>query len=137
MPKGGRQPGAGRPKGSKNKDTLEKELVRERVRLKVSEYVDPLVEAQVAQALGIKYLVTRDAKTGKFTRVSGRGLSRRNQDREVIEVWEKDPSTQAFTDLMNRAIDKPKEQAQEVEVTGNWDVLAARLASARPKPKTT
>jgi hypothetical protein len=37
---------------------------------------------------------------------------------EVIEVWEKDPSVQAFTDLMNRTIDKPIEQ-MAVDATGS------------------
>ena len=37
---------------------------------------------------------------------------------EIIEVWEKDPSVQAFTDLMNRTLDKPAEQ---VKVTGADD----------------
>ena len=32
---------------------------------------------------------------------------------------------------MNRAIDRPKEQKQEVEVTGNRDELAANLMRAR------
>jgi len=50
---------------------------------------------------------------------------------EIIEVWEKDPKVQAFTDLMNRCIDKPKEQKQEVAVAGNWDELAANLMRAR------
>ena len=48
-------------------------------------------------------------------------------------MWEKDPSVQAFADLLNRALDKPKEQEQEVklQVEGDWDKLAARLSSAR------
>jgi hypothetical protein len=29
----------------------------------------------------------------------------------------KDPSTAAFTDLMNRAFDKPKEQEQDITLT--------------------
>jgi hypothetical protein len=69
--------------------------------------------------------------TGKFTRVSGRSLAHHNKQQEIIEVWEKDPNVQAFTDLMNRCIDKPKEQKQEVEVAGNWDELAANLMRAR------
>jgi hypothetical protein len=42
----------------------------------------------------------------------------------VIEVWTKDPSTQAFTDLMNRAIDKPKEQRQQIGVEVSDTTLA-------------
>ena len=42
----------------------------------------------------------------------------------------KDPSVQAFTDLMNRAIDKPKEQELEVKLAGDWDQRVARLLKA-------
>jgi hypothetical protein len=38
---------------------------------------------------------------------------------DIIEVWEKDPSVSAFTDLMNRALDKPKEQEQEIDLQAN------------------
>ena len=37
----------------------------------------------------------------------------------MIEIWEKEPSAQAYTDLMNRYMDKPKEQAQELDVKGD------------------
>jgi hypothetical protein len=30
---------------------------------------------------------------------------------EVGEIWTRDPDTNAFTDLMNRALDKPTEPA--------------------------
>ncbi len=36
----------------------------------------------------------------------------------IIEVWEKEPSIQAFTDLMNRAIDKPAETVQATVTVG-------------------
>jgi hypothetical protein len=58
-------------------------------------------------------------------------LAHHNKQQEIIEVWEKDPNVQAFMDLMNRCIDKPKEQKQEVEVAGNWDELVANLMRAR------
>jgi len=76
-----------------------------------------LIDAQMANAEGIKYLVVRDAKSGKFLRVS-EGVAKLADGEELIEVWEKDPSIQAFSDLMNRALDKPKEQEQEVSLNG-------------------
>ena len=54
---------------------------------------------------------------------------------ETLEVWEKDPNVRAFTDLLSRALDRSKEQQQDVHMDGNWDELAAMLASARTKPK--
>jgi hypothetical protein len=95
---------------------IPKAVVREAVRVAIQPHVKALVEAQVAQACGIKYLVVRDAD-GKFKRIGKSGLEELLAAGEVIvEVWEKDPSTAAFTDLMNRAIDRPKEQEQEIIV---------------------
>ena len=45
-------------------------------------------------------------------------------------------SIQAFTDLMNRALDKPKEQELEVSVRGELD-LVQRLAAARLAARST
>lgn len=82
-----------------------------------------MVEAQVANAMGIKYLVAREKKSGKFIEVTEaqvKGiLSGKDDTLEMLEVWEKQPSVQAFTDLMNRTLDKPAEQVQaEVRQTG-------------------
>lgn len=111
--KGGARPGAGRKKGGKNASTISKEQAREAVRTIVLREIEALVGAQLANAKGIKYLVVREKSSGKFVRVA-EARARVSKDEEVIEVWEKDPSVQAFTDLLNRAIDKPKEQEQEV-----------------------
>ncbi len=73
--------------------------------------LEPLVSAQIANASGLKYLVARDKRTGKFERVS-EAMARLANNEEHIEVWEKDPSVQAFTDLLNRAVDKPIEQVE-------------------------
>jgi len=86
-------------------------------------HLDEMVSAQVAHAKGLKYLVTRDAKTGKFTRVSREMMDKLLEagDEDAlarVEVWEKEPSVQAFTDLLNRALDKPKEQEQEIRHAG-------------------
>lgn len=93
----------------------------------------PLVEAQVQHAKGLRYLVVRDKKSGKFLRVSeAMAKERLGTDEELVEVWEKDPNVQAFSDLLNRALDKPKEQEQEVKVTGSDDLIA-RLHAARAR----
>ena len=107
---GGKRKNSGRPKG---KNTIEKEVLREELRALVAPKLKALVSAQIEQALGLKYLVCRDPKTGKFERIAA---SQVKGKAGVIEVWEKDPSQAAFADLMNRTIDKPKEQH---EVTGD------------------
>lgn len=132
---GGKRPGAGRPKGSRGVKTLDKLAARELVRQRVTAALGPLIEAQIANAKGLKYLVTRDKHSGKFIRVT-EAMARLKQgdSEEHIEVWEKDPSVQAFTDLMNRALDKPKEQPMELEVTTRVaEERVERLVSARKR----
>jgi hypothetical protein len=119
--------GGGMPKGKVTKRGLDKEAARARLRELVMQHMDGLVEAQVANAQGIKYLVARDKKTGKFRRLSEDALSvlegETGEEREVVEVWEKDPNVSAFTDLLNRTIDKPIEQVNvdaHVEGVYRW-----------------
>ena len=106
-----------------------KAVVREAARVAIQPHVKALVEAQVAQACGIKYLMARNAK-GEFKRVADVGPEELDallaDGNTIIEVWTKDPSTPAFTDLMNRAIDKPKEQEQDV-VIHDADKMLERL----------
>lgn len=124
MARGGKRPGAGKPKGYKHVKTLDKLAAREFVRAFVTAHLQPMLEAQVAHATGLKYLVIRDKKTGKFQRV-GEALARQAQGSadEVIEVWEKDPSIAAFTDLANRCLDKPAEQEQAVALSGRLEIV--------------
>lgn len=116
MPHGGRRPGAGKPKGYKHQHTMDKAAAREFVRQRVTEALEGMLASQIAHAQGLKYLVARNTKTGKFERVTPAMLDAADDALQArIEVWEKDPSVQAFTDLLNRALDKP---AEHVEVTG-------------------
>jgi hypothetical protein len=114
---GGARPNSGPKKGAIYRKTVDKLLAREELRRIVIDNLGPMVEAQVAASRGLKYLVTRDRKTGKFIRVT-EAMARVKQDsdkEEIIEVWEKDPSTHAFDSLVNQAIDAP---ARQVAVTG-------------------
>jgi hypothetical protein len=122
MPRGGKRPGAGRKKGYKEKQTLDKEVLREQLRARVAAALNPMTDAQIANAQGIKYLVAREKKTGKFKKLSeAEAIIAMGQesDTEVIEVWEERPNVQAFTDLLNRTIDKPIEQVN-ADVKGDF-----------------
>ena len=70
MGHGGRRPGAGKKKGYKHTRTLEKEAAGALLREMVSVELEPLVAAQIHDALGVKHLMFRDAKTGWFERVT-------------------------------------------------------------------
>lgn len=132
---GGARPGAGRKKGGKNQSTLSKEEGKAVLRALVMESMRPMVEAQVANAQGLKYLVTRDKKSGKFVKVS-EAMARAMTDAgesDQIEIWEKEPSVPAFTDLVNRALGKPVEEV-EMRVSVEQEVLA-RLEAGRKHAK--
>jgi hypothetical protein len=106
-------------KGGRHKSplTLDKLAAREFVRRRVTAELGPMIDAQIANAKGINYLVTRDPKTKQFTRVTpSMALAANEAQAAQIEVWEKDPSVPAFTDLLNRALDKPAEQKQELDL---------------------
>lgn len=117
-------------KGAKYKPTITKEAAREALRAIVLREIDSMTAAQIAHAKGLKYLVTRNKKTGKFERVTKERMEHllthpeSDDDLETIEVWDKDPSTPAFTDLLNRALDKPKEQEQEIRLSGDVNIVS-------------
>lgn len=122
--------GRGRPKGSRSKETISKELAREALREVVMEHMYEMVEAQIAQAKGLKFVVTRDA-TGKFQRLTQETFAAAAEEGR-IEVWEKEPSTAAFTDLMNRTLDKPAEQEQTIRIAGEAELIQ-KLTDARQR----
>jgi hypothetical protein len=124
----------GRPPGAKNQDTLSKEMAREALREIVMREMEPMILAQISHAKGLSYFVGRD-RLGKFKKLTSDEAQKAlyeggSSEYTVVEVWEKDPSVQAFTDLMNRALDKPKEQEQVINLKGSVDIVE-RLQAAR------
>lgn len=140
MPRGGKRPNAGAKKGSKHAATLSKEAAREALRQRVLRDMEPMVAAQIAHAQGISHFMLRDPKTGKFERITELDQIQQALNADDAKegssyyIWTKDPSVQAFTDLMNRALDKPKEQEQELKVTGD-DALIAALMRGRERAR--
>lgn len=134
---GGKRTGAGKPKGHQAQATLDKIAAREFVRQRVTAQLGPLLDAQLANALGLKYFVTRDAKTGKFVRVT-QAMARAAKGLETVEVWEKDPSVNAFQYLLDRALDRPAEQEIPIKVrTEDADARVALLVAARKRVDET
>ena len=135
MPHGGRRPNSGPKKGAKYRPTITKEQGREATRQLVMASLGPMVRAQIAHAQGIGHLFARD-KTGKFTKIENEAEATRllleGTEGEHYWIFMKDPSVQAFTDLLNRALDKPKEQEQEIRLTG-LDELHERLDRGRQR----
>ncbi len=121
MPRGGKRAGAGTKRGRRWASTMEKALAREETRRFIQQHIPAMLRAQIANAIGIGHLYTRDRK-GKFTRIEDASqidrLLSEGEEGKTYWIFAKDPSTQAFSDLMNRAIDKPAEQ---MKVTGAED----------------
>lgn len=124
MPRGGKRPNSGPKKGTKYASTLSKEAARELLRQRVLQDMEPMVAAQVAHAQGLSHFLLRDPKSGKFERLTDVDQIQRALNAAGAEegrsyyIWTKDPSVQAFTDLLNRALDKPKEQEQDIKHSG-------------------
>jgi hypothetical protein len=118
--RGGARPGAGQKKGAKWPSTIAKENARELVRQLITAELEPVVRAHITNAQGTKYLVTRNAKTGKFERVSKERMEQLlesgDKELELVEVYDKDPSVEAFKTLLDRALDKPQEPDQNINV---------------------
>jgi len=87
--KGGRQPGAGRPKGKKNQSTIDKEKIAELYKQKILANVENLYNKQLQLANGVSYLY----KITKYWEGNGKNkvLKRRKpklvEDRAEIEAY--------------------------------------------------
>jgi hypothetical protein len=133
---GGRRPGAGRPKGSKTAETLAKEAAREVVRKQVIAELEPLIEAQIVAAMGDSHCFARDTATSQWRLIEDERLAARAEathaDGNFIRIFTADPSVRAFADLMDRALDKPRRQEQEIKVSGAVDIVHRLMAARRP-----
>lgn len=140
---GGARPGAGRKKGGFNESTLRKQAIRERILARFEADADDIYEAQRAQALGTKFLVARDRKTGKFIPVNEEQtrLLLESGQADTLEIWDRPPSTQAAQFLADRAIDRPTEHHEHTGADGGdilvsvTDVLRQRHDKHRPTPQ--
>jgi len=138
-PKGHRRYGGGMRKGQKTRKTLEKEAALALLRQKVTEQIEPLLEAQIDNAIGIKHFMLRDPKSGRFQRITDEDTIERalNEGEEGSHFWiyTKDPSVQAFTDLMNRTIGKPAEHVDvgSGSIQIRWMDTEERLLAGRKR----
>ena len=117
MPRGGARSKSGPTKGTKYAPSIRKAEAREPHRRVIEQFALRMIRSQVAAAIGIGQVYSRD-QHGKFTRIENESVAHQllTEGTEGKDYWlfMKDPSTAAFTDLMNRAFDKPKEQEQDI-----------------------
>lgn len=129
MPKGqhgGARPNSGPKKGTVYAPTREKAIARDALRAIIDKHMEEMTEAQIKHAKGIKYLVKRSRLGGKFEKVTAEDLDSvlalQEDGSIILEIWDKDPSIQAYTDLMNRHVDKPAEPEQAHKITGDLTI---------------
>lgn len=108
----------GGKKGRRWLATMEKALVREETRKYIQQHMPAMLRSQIAHAIGIGHVYTRDAH-GKFSRIEDENEMERllSEGVEDTDYWifAKDPSVQAFSVLLDRTLDQaPK----PVELTG-------------------
>lgn len=110
----------GKQKGYKAPQTIEREEARKYLRDRVISELDPMLTAQIASAKGINHFFLRDPKTKQFSRIEDpdtiQAALNMGQEGSYYWIFTKDPSAQAFKDLMDRTLDRPKEH---VELTGS------------------
>ena len=119
----------GPKKGAVYQKTLDKVAAREALRAIVIRDMDKLVRAQLQNALGLSHLFMRD-ETGKFVQITDpkmiETVLNAGEEGKYFYIHTKDPSIQAFTDLMNRALDKPAEQEQQHTLSGKLELVVKK-----------
>jgi len=98
----------------------------------------PLLEAQEARALGLVHFMLRDPASGEWKRLTDPDEIKqamndpRAESGSTYRIHTKDPDGKDITDVLNRIIDKPKEQAQEL-IVSDGDKVRERINALRPK----
>lgn len=117
----------GKPKGYKAPATLEKEAARDALRQIILKHMEDMTAAQIAHSKGVSYMVLRHPD-GSFTRATDEAQidAACASGAHAFQIFTQAPNTQAYTDLMNRALDKPKEQEIEVKHDGRLEVVVKK-----------
>lgn len=136
--RGGKRPGAGTKRGRLWRRTMEKALVREETRKLIQRHLPAMLRSQIAHAIGIGHLYTRDDH-GKFSRIvdqdeMDRLLSQGVQDHDYW-IFSKDPSVQAFAVLLDRTLDQAPKPIELTGPGGQPLELSLRLTAARGRVK--
>lgn len=132
--KGGARPGSGRPKGSKNPETITREAAAKIFKDRVAKNVDRLFNSQLDLAVGEKYLmvVHTNGKGSRIKRettiVTDIELIKKfldeeleNTDSDYYYMTTKPANNQALEGMLNRSFGKA---AESLDVTSNGETLS-------------
>jgi len=121
MPRGGKRPNSGPKPGAIYKPTLEKQALRDRYTARMQERFDTLSDVQYETACGVSQFVYRD-EAGRFKVIDDPDeLRARCSMGEAIRIFTRLPNAQAQTDILNRLLDKPKDQPLDVNLNHQID----------------
>ena len=127
-------PGGGRPKGTKDPHTRDKDAQRALYAQGVFAAQAAIQRAQIQSAIGLVHVFLRD-KEGKWTRCEDPEqieTALNSGDPNCYMLSTKDPNVAAAKDLFDRALDKPTEHV-DMQVSGGLDLRKARLAAGRAR----
>lgn len=128
----------GKPKGYKAPSTLAKEAAREHLRIRLTGEIDTFVDALVSRAIGVRYFVTRNKKTGKYELVTNPKqviAALNGEDENIGEFYTDKPDIAAIKEALDRMVDKAKEQEQEVKLTGDAELIESLIAGRQRAAK--
>jgi hypothetical protein len=122
----------GPQKGATYKPTITKAMAREEARLYIQQHMPRMITSQVEAACGVAHLMLRN-EDGTWAKAPANMTAEQmlevlNGDQGRYYIATKDPNTQAFNTLTAYALDKPKEQEQEILVRSE---VGTRLETAR------
>jgi hypothetical protein len=133
--KGEKTPGSGIKKGQKHQGTLEKDAAREALRQQITARLEPITDAQLDHAAGVSYMVLRNTD-GTYTRATNveQVDAALAVGETAFKLFTQAPNPQAYNTLLAYAVDRPKEQPQQVELKGTVnvvEVLRSRFAKRK------
>lgn len=118
---GGARPGAGRKKGQKNPETIEREAIGKEIKLRIAQQAQRLVDAQLGVALGNSFLFCVSYEgTGKDRKKVVEQVTdietiraylndelNQQGDEEYYYVTTEKPDSKAIDSLLDRAFGRP------------------------------
>lgn len=129
--RGGKRPGAGRPVGSQDPQTIERERVLEAMKTRIAKTADKLLNSQMNLAQGVQmlYCITANEKgirskpeliTSQTTIESYLAGELEDDDKEYYFITTERPDNRALDSLFDRTFGKSKES---LDVTTNGESI--------------
>lgn len=134
---GGAREGAGRPKGSMNKNTIEEKEALAQFKGRVREMVDKIFNAQASLALGVQYVIRIEEEKDSKGRVKKKHIRVTDPDEMIMALDEglgdiggsyyyltaKDPDNKALDSLMDRGFGNTVQSIQAEVSTVSLDEM--------------